>query len=92
MDINTIMTSLQLVACIILGGLTLYFKYNAKLKEKATAIISEAEDAYKDTVKAGGRKHEYVVSKLYEMIPIYLKPIITKDMVSTIVDLSLIHI
>lgn len=86
MDINTIMTVAQIIAYVILGGLALYFKANASLKAKASEVITEAEITYKDTIKAGGKKHEYVVDKLYSMIPAGLNLIITRDLISTFVE------
>lgn len=86
MDADGVFAVVQLVIYFILGGLALYFKYNARLKERAATVISEAESTYKDTVKAGGLKHAYVIDRLYAMIPVYLRPIITKAMVSDIVD------
>lgn len=86
MDLTTVISIIQILLYIILGGLALYFQANAKLKGTVSALISDAELEYKDTVKAGGLKHEYVVTVLYNMLPAYLKPIITKAMVSTIVD------
>lgn len=86
MDAKLIIDILQIAACLILGGLALYFKQNEKLKERATELIAEAETVYKDAAKAGGQKHEYVVNNLYSMIPSPLKIVFTKDMIATIVD------
>lgn len=76
----------NIVAYVVLGGLTLWFRENAKLKGTVADLITEAEAAYKDTVKAGGMKHKYVVEKLYSLVPAYLKPIITKETISGIVQ------
>ena len=86
MDINTIINIAQIVVWVILGGLSLYFRTNSRLKEVAGDYISEAESVYKDTVKAGGMKHEYVVEKLYAFVPVYMRPIFTVEMISQIVD------
>lgn len=86
MDLNLVLKMLRVLIYIILGGLALYYQTNAKLREKATALIVDAEAAYRDTVKCGGAKHSFVVNNLYALIPVYLKPIITLDVVSAIVD------
>lgn len=86
MDTNIIITVLQIIAYIILGGLVLYFKANSTLKEKASEIIADAEITYKDTIKAGGKKHEYVVDKLYSMVPAGLNLVITRDLISAFVE------
>lgn len=88
MDINVqmIMDILQIVLYVVLGGFALWYRTNAKLNEKVNTFINEAESAYKDTVKAGGMKHEYVVDRLYRLIPAPLKVLFSYDMVSQIVD------
>lgn len=77
---------LKIVVYVVLGGLTLWFRENAKLKGTVADLIAEAEAAYKDTAKAGGMKYKYVVEKLYSLVPAYLKPIITKESIAGIVD------
>ena len=42
---------LEIVCAILLGGLSIYFRTNARLKETVGDYIAEAESAYKDTVK-----------------------------------------
>lgn len=80
------MEFIKAAACLVLSALVLYFKANAGLRERAGELISEAEAAYRDTVKAGGLKHAYVVERLYSLIPFYLRPIITRSIVSHLVD------
>ena len=41
---------------------------------------------YKDTTKAGGLKHEYVVTQLYNLLPAPMRIFFTKDMMEQIVD------
>ncbi|NCU30398.1 hypothetical protein EOM57_01185 [Candidatus Saccharibacteria bacterium] len=84
---------LKTLGLIILGGLSLYFQYNKKLQEKikdvvvnAAMLIKKAEEIYKDSTKAGGEKFEYVVNQLHEMIPNPFNRIITKEMISNIVQ------
>lgn len=86
MSTDMILRIVQIVAYVVLGALVSYFKTNAKLNQSVGSYISEAENAYKDTVKAGGQKHAYVVEKLYELVPSYFKGIFTREMVGGIVD------
>jgi len=86
MDITMIIDIVEIILYVTLGGLALYCQSKSKLKEKATSFIAQAEEVYIDATKAGGIKHQYVVDKLYELTPAYLKMIITKDMISNIVD------
>lgn len=86
MDATVIIEIVKIGAYVVLGGLALYCQSKSKLKEKATSLIAEAEEVYIDVTKAGGVKHQYVVDKLYELTPAYFKIIITKDVISNIVD------
>ena len=45
-----------------------------------------AEQAYQDTAKAGGQKMEWVVDYLYTLVPVMIKPFISRDMVQKLVQ------
>lgn len=96
-EILSLIQSLIMLGC---GGLALYFKFSTKAQTKAKEIqeliaqitaqavvyIAEAEKDYKDTTQSGGKKFEQVVSKLYDLVPNALHGIITKEMISEIVQ------
>ena len=96
-EILSLIQSLIMLGC---GGLALYFKFSTKAQTKAKEIqeliaqitaqavvyIAEAEKDYKDTTQSGGKKFEQVVSKLYDLVPDALHSIITKEMISEIVQ------
>lgn len=96
-EILSLIQSLIMLGC---GGLALYFKFSTKAQTKAKEIqeliaqitaqaivyIAEAERDYKDATQAGGKKFEQVVSKLYDLVPDALHGIITKEMISEIVQ------
>ena len=96
-DVLSFIQSLIMLGC---GGLALYFKYSTKAKTKAKEVqeviaqitaqavvyIAEAEKDYKDTTQSGGKKFEQVVGKLYDLVPDALHSIITKEMISEIVQ------
>lgn len=96
-EILSLIQSLIMLGC---GGLALYFKFSTKAQTKAKEIqelvaqitaqavvyIAEAEKDYKDTTQCGGKKFEQVVSKLYDLVPDALHGIITKEMISEIVQ------
>ena len=100
MNVQDFLTLLQTAATLVCAGLALYFKFSTKAKTKAKEVqeviakitakavvyIKEAEDNYKDTTNAGGKKFEEVVSKLYDLVPDALHGIITKEMISEIVQ------
>ena len=96
-EILSLIQSLIMLGC---GGLALYFKYSTKAKTKAKEVqeliaqitaqavvyIAEAEKDYKDTAQSGGKKFEQVVSKLYDLVPDALHGIVTKEIISEIVQ------
>ncbi len=83
MDVKSI---IEVVVFVLLGGASLYFKYNAKLNTKVNGLIDEAEATYKDVKNAGGEKNTYVIDKLYGFIPNPFKLLISREMVATIVN------
>lgn len=96
-EILSLIQSLIMLGC---GGLALYFKFSTKAQTKAKEIqeliaqitaqavvyIAEAEKDYKDTTQSGGKKFEQVVNKLYDLVPDALHSIVTKEMISEIVQ------
>lgn len=77
---------IEVVIFVLLGGVSLYFKYNAKLNTKVNGLIDEAEATYKDVKNAGGEKNNYVIDKLYGFIPAPFKLLVSREMVATIVN------
>lgn len=99
MEINWL-NIITTIAAVLLGGLSWYLKISAagakakkaveetvkELTAKANDYIVEAEEVYVDSTKAGGQKFEYVVDALMKLIPDQLEVIITREMVSEIVQ------
>lgn len=71
---------------ILLGGLSFYWKQNAKLRQQAGQLIGEAEKAFQDTAKAGGQKFEWVVDALYGLLPAPVRALFPRSIVSAIVQ------
>ena len=88
MTAETIITVLQVVGYIALGGVALYLKTKENLKEQAAGFIADAEEKYKDATKAGGQKFEWAVGQLYGLVPKVLKPLITRKVVGKIVQFA----
>ena len=86
MSMENMIQIAQIVIAIIFGGLALYFKSKVKLTEKVSGLIAQAEDTYKSYTKAGGMKFEWVVTRLYVYVPVWLRPLITKDVIGRIVQ------
>lgn len=100
MNFQDIYNALITLVAVIVGGLSLYFKTSAKAQAKAKEIqdttalilakavvyIREAEENFKDETNAGGKKFNEVVNKLYSLVPVSLRPIITRQMIKKIVQ------
>lgn len=100
MDVNTLLEGAKFALTLVCGGLALYFKFSTKAKTKAkevqatianvtaqaVAFIKEAEEEYKDTTNAGGKKFTQVVDNLYNLVPAAIKNIVTKEMIADIVQ------
>lgn len=91
MNLNNINIELILeialpILTILFGALTAYFNQNNKLKDSALKYITEAEEMYKDSTKAGGLKFTWVVETLYNLVPGPLKFIITKSCIEKLVQ------
>lgn len=83
---SIILTILQVLLYVVLGGLAIWFKSNSKLKGEVAELINTAEDIYADSTKAGGEKFEWVVTSLYTLLPKAVQIVIPKSMVENIVQ------
>ena len=86
MNVNLLIYLLGVVAMIILGFLVSYFKTKTKVLDGVASKIAEAEEIYKDTTKAGGKKFNYCVEYLYSLVPSAFIKILTKEVIGTIVQ------
>ncbi len=100
MDFQDIYNALITLVAVIVGGLSLYFKTSAKAQAKAKEVqdvmamimskvviyIRKTEEDYKDATNLGGQKFNDVVNELYLLVPISLRPIITRDRIKGIVQ------
>lgn len=77
--------AVETVIIIMMGGIIAYYKSNAKLNGVIAALITEAEQTF-DSAKSGGKRFEWVVNKLYELIPAPLKAVITRQVIEQIVQ------
>lgn len=86
METIDIFRAVLYIMALILGGLALWYKGNSKLNGKVAALITAAEAEYRDSVKAGGQKFEWVVDQLYRMIPAAIRPFVSRNLVDTVVQ------
>ena len=56
-----------------------------KLKDHVVSLISAAEGEYANQEKAGTSKHAWVVTRLYRMVPLPLRPLFSQRLISNIV-------
>ena len=99
---TTILNVLEFALIVVFGFLSVYFKRNEKaqklamdianvtetIQKKANQYIASAEAVYADSTKAGGEKMNYVVNKLYSLVPDSMKSVFTRAMIEEIVQNS----
>lgn len=83
---GTILAIVRIAIYLVIGAAALYFQYNTKLNQKATEYINKAEELYKDSTKAGGTKFNWVVDKLYDILPSPMKLVFTKETIAVLVQ------
>ncbi len=83
---ETAINIIAVVGMVILGAVAVYYRANAKLQEKVTELIDQAEGMYTDAKEPGGKRFEWVVERLYSIIPAWLKPLLTRQAVGKIVQ------
>lgn len=98
MDINWL-DILGYILTIALGALSLYFKHSAAAQSRVASIeswVSVIEDNAKAYIvraekeitgyKRGGERFEWVVNYLLSLLPDWVRPYISKEMVEDIVQ------
>ena len=83
---TTILAIIRIALYLVIGAAALYFQYNTKLNKKATEYINKAEELYKDSTKAGGTKFNWVVDKLYDILPAPMRLVFTKETIAVLVQ------
>lgn len=86
MEASELIRAFFYFAAVVLGGLALWYKSNAKLHQTVSSLITNAETQYKDLTGAGGIKFEWVVGQLYGLIPAVIRPFIPRTLVRTLVQ------
>lgn len=81
-DLNTVLEVLKYIAMLILGAFSLYYQSNSKLKELANKYIATAQVLYKDNTT----RFDWVVTEIYKVVPVALRPFITKAAVARLVQ------
>lgn len=87
-----IITIIFMILTFCFGGIALYFKSKSQLIEKIGEFIFIAEDFYSDLTSSGKDKFEFVVDSLYKLVPSIFQNILSKDVISVIVQNIFNHI
>ena len=82
---ENIIEILQWTGLLLLGVGLAYYRTNAKLQEYVAGLIASAERRYTDT-KSGGVKFAFVCDRIYDMVPLPLRVVITRQMVEQLVQ------
>ena len=85
MSVSDIINIVLAALTIVVGFLSLYFKGNTKLYSRVASYIALAEATYTDA-NSGGLKMQFVVGKLYALIPAVIRPFIPQSVIQTIVQ------
>lgn len=86
MNFDLILNLILTCGVLLFGGFCVYVRQNVNLKAAAEKAIIAAENAYKDTTKAGGYKFKYAVNMVHSSLPAPLRLIISKDIVETVIQ------
>lgn len=81
-NVDTIIEIAAYILSIVMTFLTSYFHSSKKLQELANRAINEAETAFEGTSKKGQQKFEFALMKLHSHVPAVLRPFITREMLS----------
>ena len=86
MELDVIIGGVQCLLIFGLGFSVLFLRQNVKVQDGIKGLINEAEDMYADVTKSGGQKFEWVVNAIYDKVPAFLKPIISKEFIGKLVQ------
>lgn len=85
MSTSDIINIVLAVLTVIVGGVGLYFKSNARLNSTVSGLIAAAESETSGLVN-GGQQFQWVVGQLYRLIPTPIRPFIPEAVIATLVQ------
>lgn len=85
MEMNVIINVIEVVLYIILGGIAIWFKTNAKINKAVNGLIDRAEEEFTG-FKQGNEKFQAVTNWIYEIIPSPLKPFFPRKFVEALIQ------
>ena len=85
MEMTVIVNVIEIVLYIILGGIAIWFKTNAKINKAVNGLIDKAEDEFTG-FKQGNEKFQAVTDWIYEIIPSSLKAFFPKKFIEELIQ------
>lgn len=82
MDYKSILEVVGTVLFLVLGFLVSYFKTHSSFLSKIVALMSDAESSYENN----SDRKAFVVDTIYNVVPVWLKPILNKTVIGMIND------
>ena len=86
MNVQEFMRIVIYLCALMLRGLALWYRGNAKISGRVAALIRRAEELYSDLTNAGGMKFEWVVGQLYGLIALAVRPFVPRSLIEQIVQ------
>ena len=77
---------IKYVIILVLGAVIVYLKKYTNVIQKVNEVIVEAENVYSEYENAGAKKMQFCISKLNEIIPKVLKPILTDEILEILIQ------
>lgn len=85
MEMNVVINVIEIVLYIVLGGVAIWFKTNAKINKTVNGLIDKAEEEFTG-FKQGNEKFQAVTDWIYEIIPSPLKPFFPKKFIEALIQ------
>lgn len=85
MEATVIISALEILLYIVLGGLAIWFKTNAKLNKAVNGLIDKAEEEFTG-FKQGNEKFKAVTKWIYELIPAPLQAFFPLQFVEALIQ------
>lgn len=85
MEATVIISALEILLYIVLGGLAIWFKTNAKLNKAVNGLIDKAEEEF-NGFKQGNEKFKAVTKWIYELIPAPLQAFFPLQFVEALIQ------
>jgi len=86
MDWKTILGIVEAALAVIIYLFAFYYKRSSVLRGFIAELILDAEKEFAEQEKAGAQKMSWVIDQLYAYVPVFFKPILTRERLQDIVQ------